>query len=89
MSDLSRQSSPKSSPRGARSPAHTRQDSTGTLKTTITLGKKPSVFQGGTFYLMTDPPGYIFTFYIQKKLSYKTFNSFEIEFIHFFKKISN
>lgn len=56
MSDVSRQNSPKSSPRGSRSPAYPRQDSTGTLKTTITLGKKPSVFQGGTFYLMKDPP---------------------------------
>lgn len=56
MSDVSRQSSPKSSPRGSRSPVYPRQDSTGTLKTTITLGKKPSVFQGGTFYLMKDPP---------------------------------
>jgi len=56
MSDASRQSSPKSSPRGSRSPAYPRQDSTGTLKTTITLGKKPSVFQGGTFYLMKEPP---------------------------------
>jgi len=56
MSDVSRQSSPKSSPRGSRSPAYPRQDSTGTLKTTITLGKKPSVFQGGTFYLMKEPP---------------------------------
>jgi len=57
MSDVSRQSSPKSSPRGSRSPAYPRQDSTGTLKTTITLGKKPSVFQGGNFYLMKEPPG--------------------------------
>ncbi|ESO02685.1 hypothetical protein HELRODRAFT_188804 [Helobdella robusta] len=56
MSDISRQNSPKSSPRGSRSPAYPRQDTTGTLKTTITLGKKPSVFQGGTFYLMRDPP---------------------------------
>lgn len=56
MSDVSRQNSPKSSPRGSRSPAYPRQDSSGTLKTTITLGKKPSVFQGGTFYLMKDPP---------------------------------
>jgi len=57
MSDVSsRQSSPKSSPRGSRSPAYPRQDSTGTLKTTITLGKKPSIFQGGTFYLMKEPP---------------------------------
>jgi mediator of RNA polymerase II transcription subunit 19 len=56
MSDVSRQNSPKSSPRGSRSPAYPRQDSTGTLKTTIKTGKKPSVFQGGTFYLMKDPP---------------------------------
>ena len=57
MSDVSRQSSPKSSPRGSRSPACPRQDSTGTLKTIFTLGKKPSVFQGGTFYLTKEPPG--------------------------------
>jgi len=65
MSDVSRQSSPKSSPRGSRSPAYPRQDSTGTLKTTITLGKKPSVFQGGTFYLMKEPPGSIARLYVE------------------------
>ena len=57
MSDIGRQNSPKSSPRGSRSPAYPRQDSTGTLKTTITLGKNPSVFHSGAFYLMKEPPG--------------------------------
>ncbi|KAI0239490.1 Mediator of RNA polymerase II transcription subunit 19 [Lamellibrachia satsuma] len=56
MSDIGRQNSPKSSPRGSRSPAYPRQDSTGTLKTTITLGKNPSVFHSGAFYLMKEPP---------------------------------
>ncbi|ELU17150.1 hypothetical protein CAPTEDRAFT_157326 [Capitella teleta] len=56
MSDLARQPSPKSSPRGSRSPAYPRQDSSGTLKTTITLGKNPSVFHSGLFYLMKEPP---------------------------------
>ncbi|KAK2166705.1 hypothetical protein NP493_1293g01015 [Ridgeia piscesae] len=56
MSDIGRQNSPKSSPRGSRSPACPRQDSTGTLKTTIMLGKNPSVFHSGPFYLMKEPP---------------------------------
>merc|ERR1711988_1031904 len=59
MSDVLRrteQSSPKSSPRGSRSPANPRQDSTGTLKTTITLGRNPVIIQGGLFYLMKEPP---------------------------------
>ncbi|XP_046556820.1 mediator of RNA polymerase II transcription subunit 19-like [Haliotis rubra] len=52
------QVSPKSSPRdrGSRSPAYPRQDSTGTLKTTISLGKIPSVIHTGPFYLMKDVP---------------------------------
>lgn len=55
------QSSPRSSPRerGSRSPAYVpRQDSTGTLKATISLipGKNPSVTQTGTFYLIKDTP---------------------------------
>ncbi|XP_025091071.1 mediator of RNA polymerase II transcription subunit 19-like isoform X1 [Pomacea canaliculata] len=54
------QTSPRSSPRerGSRSPAYPRQDSTGTLKATISLipGKNPSVTQTGTFYLMRDTP---------------------------------
>ncbi|KAF4528395.1 hypothetical protein B566_EDAN015164 [Ephemera danica] len=49
--------SPKSSPRGARSPVVSRQDSTGTLKTTISLGKNPSIVHSGPFYLMKEPPG--------------------------------
>lgn len=51
--------SPKSSsPRGARSPVVTRQDSSsGTLKTTISLGKNPSIVHSGPFYLMKEPPG--------------------------------
>lgn len=51
------QYSPKSSPRGARSPVVSRQDSTGTLKTTISLGKNPSIVHSGPFYLMKEPPG--------------------------------
>lgn len=39
--------SPRSSPR--------RQDTTGTLKTTITLGKNPSIVHSGPFYLMKEP----------------------------------
>jgi len=50
------QYSPKSSPRGARSPVVSRQDSTGTLKTTISLGKNPSIVHSGPFYLMKEPP---------------------------------
>lgn len=43
--------SPKSSPIVAR------QDSSGTLKTTISLGKNPSIVHSGPFYLMKEPPG--------------------------------
>lgn len=50
--------SPKSSPRGGRSPIVSRQDSSGTLKTTISLGKNPSIVHSGPFYLMKEPPGY-------------------------------
>ncbi len=61
MSDIVRrpeQNSPKTSPRGSRSPAYPRQDSTGTLKTTITLGKNPVIIHSGPFYLTTrEPPG--------------------------------
>lgn len=49
--------SPKSSPRGSRSPVVPRQDSTGTLKTTISLGKTPAIVHSGPFYLMKEPPG--------------------------------
>lgn len=65
MADLIRrpdsmQSSPRSSPRdrGSRSPAYPRQDSSGTLKTTISLipGKAPSVIHTGSFYLVKDIP---------------------------------
>lgn len=49
--------SPKSSPRGARSPVVSRQDSSGTLKTTISLGKNPAIVHSGPFYLMKEPPG--------------------------------
>lgn len=55
------QYSPKSSPRaggaGGRSPVVARQDSSGTLKTTIQLGKNPSIVHSGPFYLMKEPPG--------------------------------
>lgn len=45
------------SPRGSRSPTVSRQDTTGTLKTTISLGKNPSIVHSGPFYLMKEPPG--------------------------------
>nr|CAG4648881.1 EOG090X0DK3 [Polyphemus pediculus] len=50
-------SSPRSSPRGNRSPVVPRQDSTGTLKTTISLGKTPSIVHTGPFYLHKELPG--------------------------------
>ncbi|XP_068217490.1 mediator of RNA polymerase II transcription subunit 19-like [Palaemon carinicauda] len=64
MNDLTRKVdaasfSPKSSPRGSRSPMAnpmlTRNDSTGTLKMTISAGKHPAVVHSGPFYLMKDP----------------------------------
>ncbi|XP_030385564.1 mediator of RNA polymerase II transcription subunit 19 isoform X2 [Scaptodrosophila lebanonensis] len=48
--------SPKSSPHGGRSPVVARQDSSGTLKTTISLGKTPTIIQTGPFYSMKEPP---------------------------------
>nr|CAG4641198.1 EOG090X0DK3 [Eulimnadia texana] len=48
--------SPKSSPRGNRSPVVPRQDSSGTLKTTISLGKTPSIVHTGPFYLLKELP---------------------------------
>ncbi|XP_055936396.1 mediator of RNA polymerase II transcription subunit 19-like isoform X1 [Argiope bruennichi] len=59
MADVGRKPesySPKSSPRGSRSPVVPRQDSTGTLKTTISLGKTPAIVHSGPFYLMKEPP---------------------------------
>lgn len=59
MSDISKQNSPKSSPRATRSPApavYMRPDSTGTLKATITLGKNPAVINTGPFYLLKELP---------------------------------
>lgn len=60
MSDLVRrpsdQCSPKTSPRGNRSPVVPRQDSSGTLKTTISLGKTPVIVHSGPFYLMKELP---------------------------------
>ncbi|GIY60354.1 mediator of RNA polymerase II transcription subunit 19 [Caerostris darwini] len=59
MADVGRRPesySPKSSPRGSRSPVVPRQDSTGTLKTTISLGKTPAIVHSGPFYLMKEPP---------------------------------
>lgn len=41
--------SPKSSPRIA-------QDSSGTLKTKISLGKNPTIVHSGPFYLVKEPP---------------------------------
>lgn len=64
------QYSPKSSPRGARSPVVSRQDSTGTLKTTISLGKNPSILHSGPFYLMKEPPGNDETVMKIKKVSF-------------------
>lgn len=60
MNDLTRKVdasfSPKSSPRGSRSPMAnqmlSRNDSTGTLKMTISAGKHPAVVHSGPFYLM-------------------------------------
>ncbi|XP_037934257.1 mediator of RNA polymerase II transcription subunit 19-like [Teleopsis dalmanni] len=49
--------SPKSSPHGGRSPVVSRQDSSGTLKTTISLGKTPTIIHTGPFYSMREPPG--------------------------------
>nr|CAG4643497.1 EOG090X0DK3 [Ilyocryptus agilis] len=48
--------SPRSSPRGNRSPVVPRQDSTGTLKTTISLGKTPTIVHTGPFYLHKELP---------------------------------
>ncbi|EDW76985.1 uncharacterized protein Dwil_GK21178 [Drosophila willistoni] len=48
--------SPKSSPHGGRSPVVARQDSSGTLKTTISLGKTPTIIHTGPFYSMKEPP---------------------------------
>lgn len=49
---------------GARSPVVARQDSSGTLKTTISLGKNPSIVHSGPFYLMKEPPGtFLFSYY--------------------------
>lgn len=43
---------------GGRSPGVSiRPDSSGTLKTTISLGKNPSIVHSGPFYLMKEPPG--------------------------------
>jgi len=50
------QYSPKSSPRGSRSPVVPRQDSSGTLKATISLGKNPSIVHTGPFYLIKETP---------------------------------
>lgn len=49
--------SPKSSPHGGRSPVVSRQDSSGTLKATISLGKTPTIIQTGPFYALKEPPG--------------------------------
>lgn len=49
--------SPKSSPHGGRSPVVSRQDSSGTLKATISLGKNPTIVPSGPFYSMKEPPG--------------------------------
>lgn len=52
------------SPRGVRSPAVPRQDSTGTLRTTIQLGKTgASIVHTGPFYLMKELAGEILLWY--------------------------
>jgi len=52
------QGSPKTSPRAQPSPVVVpRQDSSGTLKTTILLGKTPAIVHSGPFYLMKEAPG--------------------------------
>lgn len=50
-------SSPRGGGVGGRSPVVSRQDSSGTLKTTISLGKNPSIVHSGPFYLIREPPG--------------------------------
>ena len=62
--------SPKSSPRGARSPIVSRQDSSGTLKTTISLGKNPSIVHSGPFYLMKEPPGMWIRFFLSFRFAH-------------------
>lgn len=49
--------SPKSSPRDGRTSSTTRQDSSGTLKINISLGKIPAIVQHGSFYLLKPTPG--------------------------------
>lgn len=63
------QYSPKSSPRGSRSPVVSRQDSSGTLKTTILLGKNPSIVPSGPFYLLKEPPRKFCNSYLLYNLS--------------------
>lgn len=55
--DSNYSNSPKSSPHGGRSPVVSRQDSSGTLKATISLGKTPTIIQTGPFYALKEPPG--------------------------------
>ena len=54
MAESPFQNSPKSSPRGSRSPGYS-----GSLKATISLGKNPHVISAPSeaFYLMRDPAG--------------------------------
>lgn len=50
----------KTSPKGSKSPQVSsipRPDSSGTLKTTIFLGRNPTIVQKGPFYLCKDLPG--------------------------------
>lgn len=73
------QYSPKSSPRGARSPVVSRQDSSGTLKTTILLGKNPSIVPSGPFYLMKEPPRKVSHSTITKNLNFINFSGIRID----------
>src|SRR5690348_6490506 len=73
---IRRDQSPKSSPRGSRSPVVPRQDSTGTLKTTISLGKNPSIVHSGPFYLMKEPPCMIRVVFVSLKEQSNQYNLF-------------
>lgn len=50
MKKIDQSFSPKSSPR------RIAQDSSGTLKTKISLGKNPTIVHSGPFYLVKEPP---------------------------------
>ena len=78
--------SPKSSPHGGRSPVVSRQDSSGTLKTTISLGKTPTIIQTGPFYSMKEPPGKYFflNYFLFEKLGPKQNELFGLQIVVLF-----